>query len=79
MIFRKHNLLAFGAVVIMVMAGTGGVMASDHGSRGDNDQPITGQALDDCTAAALALNAGGTVTETEIGDDGAAYGVEIRL
>jgi hypothetical protein len=29
--------------------------------------------------AALAATGGGTVLETEAGDDGAAYGVEIRL
>lgn len=44
---------------------------------GDDDQPITGPALEKCTAAALAEHPGGTVTETEVGDDGAAYGVEI--
>ena len=46
---------------------------------GDDDQPITGPALAECTEAALAEHPGGTVTETEVGDDGAAYGVEIRL
>ena len=30
-------------------------------------------------AAALEFTGGGTVTEAEVGDDGAAYGVEIRL
>jgi hypothetical protein len=30
-------------------------------------------------AAALEHTGGGTVIETEIGDEGAAYGVEIRL
>ena len=41
--------------------------------------PITGSALAKCTAAALAGQPeGSTVTETEVGDDGAAYGVEIR-
>ena len=46
---------------------------------GDDDQPITGPALGKCTAAALAYTGGGTVTETEVGDGDAAYGVEIRL
>jgi len=45
----------------------------------DDDQPLTGSSLDRATAAALAHTGGGTVTETEVGDDGAAYGVEIRL
>ena len=46
---------------------------------GDDDEPLTGSSLEQATAAALAHTGGGTVTETEIGDDGAAYGVEIRL
>ena len=46
---------------------------------GDDDQPITGSALAACTEAALSHTGGGTVTETEVGDDGAPYEVEIRL
>lgn len=46
---------------------------------GDDDQPLTGSSLEKATAAALAHTGGGTVTETEVGDDGAAYGVEVRL
>lgn len=62
-----------GIAVIGVIVGGAGAMV------GDDDQPITGPALAKCTAAALAENPGGMVTETEVGDDGAAYGVEIRL
>ena len=46
---------------------------------GDDDEPLTGSSLEQATAAALAHTGGGTVIETAIGDDGAAYGVEIRL
>lgn len=46
---------------------------------GEDDRPLTGPSLEQATAAALAHTGGGTVTETEVGDDGAAYGVEIRL
>jgi len=46
---------------------------------GEADSPITGTALDRGVAAALEHTGGGEVTETEMGDDGAAYGVEIRL
>ena len=45
---------------------------------GDTDQELTGPTRDRAVAAALAATGGGTVLETEIGDDGAAYGVEIR-
>lgn len=46
---------------------------------GDDDKPLTGSNLEKATAAALAHTGGGTVVETEVGDDGAAYGVEVRL
>ena len=45
----------------------------------DDDQALTGTTLDQATTAALEYTNGGTVTETEVGDDGAAYGVEVRL
>jgi len=70
-----------GLVAILALAGTAVTFTSGliSAGGGDDDQPISGSALDQCTAAALAEHAGGTVTETEVGDDGAAYGVEIRL
>jgi uncharacterized membrane protein YkoI len=46
---------------------------------GGGDQEPTGTARDRAAAAALAATGGGTVLETEAGDDGAAYGVEVRL
>jgi uncharacterized membrane protein YkoI len=46
---------------------------------GDPDQQLTGATRDRAVAAALAATGGGTVLETEAGDDGAAYGVEVRL
>lgn len=48
------------------------------GEANDSDAPLTGSDLDRAVAAALDHTGGGEVTETEIGDDGAAYGVEIR-
>ena len=39
---------------------------------------MTGAPLEKATAAALAHTGGGTVVETEVGDDGAAYDVEVR-
>ncbi len=78
----KRLSLAAGLVAILAIAISAltltSTLTSAVGGDGD-DQPITGSALEACTAAALAVNSGGTVTETEVGDDGAAYGVEIRL
>ena len=70
---RKLALGAFAAVA--VIGGTGFGFAA----AGDDDEPLTGNAYDRATEAALAHVGEGTVTETETGDDGAAYSVEIRL
>ena len=90
MILREHIFLVLGLAAILALvglfamgisalAGTEGALAAvTEASGGDDDQPIRGEALEKCTAAALAEHPGGTVAETEIGDDGAAYGVEIR-
>jgi uncharacterized membrane protein YkoI len=60
------------------VAVVGGAAAAAAGG-GDGDQELTGATRDRAVAAALAATGGGTVTETEAGDDGAAYGVEVRL
>ena len=46
---------------------------------GDDEEPLTGSSLDRAVDAALEETGGGTVVETEAGDDGAAYSVEVRL
>ena len=68
--------LAVAAAVVLV---AGAISAGLAVAAGDDDRPLTGTSLEKATAAALAHTGGGTVTETEVGDDGAAYGVEIRL
>ena len=74
---HKRRGIAGGALAVALLgAGTGTALAA---SGGDDDQPLTGATLDKAVAAALRATGGGTVTETEMGDDGAAYGVEIRL
>jgi uncharacterized membrane protein YkoI len=66
-----------GGALAAVLIGGGTAIAV--ATSADNDKPLTGSALDRATAAALQHTGGGTVIETEVGDDGAAYGVEIRL
>jgi uncharacterized membrane protein YkoI len=68
--------IGVGAVVIAGLAGGGAAWAT---AGGGDESPLTGKALERATAAALAHTGGGTVTETESGDDGAAYSVEVRL
>ena len=45
----------------------------------DAEQPIRGDALVKATDAALAHTGGGTVTETEMGDEDSLYEVEVTL
>ena len=72
----KRRWIAGGAIAAVLVGGTTGLAIA---SAGDDDQPLTGSALDQASAAALEHTGGGTVIETEVGDDGAAYGVEVRL
>jgi uncharacterized membrane protein YkoI len=65
------------AVAGLAVAMAGGVAAA--AVDGDTDQELSGATRDRAVAAALAATGGGTVLETEAGDDGAAYGVEVRL
>jgi hypothetical protein len=72
---RKRKLIAVGALALAVLAGGTGLAVAGSGGQ---EQQLSGSALDRATAAALAHTGGGTVVEAEAGDDGAAYGVEIR-
>jgi hypothetical protein len=69
---------AFIAAVVLVLGAAGAGLAIAGGA-GDDDEPLTGVVLERATAAALEHTGGGTVIETEVGDDGAAYGIEVRL
>jgi hypothetical protein len=71
---RRLVLIAALIVVIGVVSAGFAIAAG-----GGDDQPLTGSTLEQAKAAALAHTGGGTVVETETGDDGAAYGVEVRL
>ncbi|MBA2537978.1 MAG: PepSY domain-containing protein [Actinobacteria bacterium] len=65
-----------GAIIVALSALSAGIaIAAGEG----DEKPLTGSTLEKARAAALEHTGGGTVTETETGDDGAAYGVEIRL
>jgi hypothetical protein len=72
----KRRFVVIGAVVVIVGAVSAGIGIA---ASGGDEQPLTGSTLERATDAALAHTGGGTVVETETGDDGAAYSVEIRL
>jgi uncharacterized membrane protein YkoI len=70
----KRTKLIVGAVgAILVLGALAGFTIA-----ADDDEPLTGSTYDRATEAALDHAGGGTVIETETGDGGAAYGVEIR-
>ena len=72
---RRTRWIAAAGVAGALIVGGVAAAAAD----GDTDQELTGSTRDRAVNAALAATGGGDVLETEAGDDGAAYGVEIRL
>ncbi|HUC32007.1 MAG TPA: hypothetical protein VMS14_01315 [Ilumatobacteraceae bacterium] len=74
---RRTKLIGGGAAAAVLIGG--GVAIAVASGMGDDDQPLTGTTRDKAIAAALEATGGGTVTETEVGDDGAAYSVEVQL
>jgi hypothetical protein len=73
---RTKILMAGGAVALIASAGAGIAVA---GGGADNEAPITGDALDKASAAALDHTGEGRVTETEVGDEESYYEVEVTL
>ena len=76
---RLYWIVGLVAVLALAAAAVTATSQFTFAGGSDDDQPITGPALEKATAAALEHTGGGTVTETEVGDDGAAYSVEVRL
>ncbi len=74
---RKLKLIVAAGVVVAIGTVTGGIAIA--GAIGGDDQPLVGSVLERATDAALATTGGGTVGEAEVGDDGVAYEVEVRL
>jgi hypothetical protein len=65
---------AVGVAAVVIGAGVAVAQPDD----GDGS-PITGDALAKATEAALAVTGGGTVTQTEVGDEESYYQVEVTL
>jgi hypothetical protein len=72
---RRRLIVIAAAVAAAALLAVGGVAWA---TSGDGEAPLSGVARTKAVEAALAHVGGGTVVETETGDDGAAYGVEIR-
>jgi len=83
---RKKLLGVLGAGLLVATIGAGGVALAQGGPTpvpGTDDEErangITGDALAKASEAALAHTGGGTVTETEQGDEESFYEVEVTL
>jgi uncharacterized membrane protein YkoI len=79
----RTTLITLAAAVGVGLGGYGVAAAASGdddgpGEAGDSDTPLTGSDLDAAVSAALDHTGGGEVTDTEVGDDGAAYSVEVR-
>ena len=75
-----HNRIKLAVVSLALLAAVGTLgAASVGGTTLENDQPITGAALERASSAALAHTGGGRVTETEVGDEDSYYEVEVTL
>jgi hypothetical protein len=72
----KRTTIISGIVGLAALAIAGTAVASQVG---DDDRPITGDALVKASAAALASTGGGRVTGTEVGDEDSYYEVEVTL
>jgi hypothetical protein len=72
---RVAMISAVGIAILGVSAG----VALAAGGFDDAEKPITGVALTQASAAALASTGEGRVTETEVGDEDGYYEVEVML
>lgn len=78
MLKDKRLLGLAGAGLVLVALVGGGAMATGA-TGGDSEEPITGEALTKASEAALAHTGGGTVSDTEAGDEDSYYEVEVTL
>lgn len=71
---KGRTIWIAGAAISIAISGGTAIAAT---SADADDTPLTGPALRNATQSALE-HTPGTVTETEVGDEGAVYGVEVR-
>ncbi len=77
---RTRRWLAVGgAAAAAVLALAVPAVAGGDVDAGETDQPITGEALDKASAAALDHLGEGRVTDTEVDDEDSYYEVEVTL
>ena len=72
---HRTKLIAAATVAVIAVGGTAAVATQQSG----DDQPITGEALQRASDAALEHLGEGEVTDTEVGDEESLYEVEVTL
>ena len=73
---KPTKVAIVGASALALAAGAAGI-AGATGGDGESESPIAGKSLDQASAAALEATGGGTVTDTEVGDEESYYEVEV--
>lgn len=74
---QKTKAAMAGAALILATGATAGIANASGGD--DSEGPITGDALQRASDAAVEYTGGGKVTETEVGDEESYYEVEVTL
>ncbi len=75
----KLKGIFIAVVAIAALAVGGAAIAGAAGGDDDATQkPISGSTLEKASAAALDHTGGGSVTETEVGDEEGAYEIEVK-
>jgi uncharacterized membrane protein YkoI len=77
--FLTRKVAVIGALVVALGAVGGGAAIAAGGDDDATEKPITGSALEQAKAAALAHTGEGRVTDTEVGDEESYYEVEVTL
>ena len=76
---NTSKLIRVGVVAVAGAAVAAGGIAVAGAAGNESEAPITGDAYDRASAAALAHLGEGTVTDTEVGDEESLYEVEVTL
>jgi hypothetical protein len=74
---QKKIVGIVAAVIAVAAIGGGAAVATGVGD--DDEQPITGEALEKASEAALDYTGEGHVSETEVGDEDSYYEVDVQL
>ena len=76
---RTRSIILIAIAALAVIIGGAGIAIANGPLADDSEPPITGDALERASEAALAHTGGGTVTDTESGDEESMYEVEVTL